>query len=148
MAGIELKQTVEKANEADGNKELFTDKDLKTFTDLIKDKDDFAVLVKWFEDENTMKEIKNIKWLKETIDTFIKTKIGLTDIFKNEYDPTNKDQDIYEVAVLGAILDQTKKLDKPDYKVLAKWYYDNINQNKTKSNEKDTYGNEDRKSVV
>ena len=46
MAGIELQKTLEKANEADNNKELFSDKDLTAFTDLIKTKDDFDVLVK------------------------------------------------------------------------------------------------------
>jgi len=127
MAGIELKQTLEKANETDGKKELFSEQDRVVFDRLVASKDDFAELVKWFEDEAKRTEIKNIKGLKETIDAFIKTKIGLADIFKTEYDPTNKDQELYEVVVLGAILDQTGKVDKPDYKALAKAYYSKIN---------------------
>ncbi|MEI6672377.1 MAG: hypothetical protein WCL02_03280 [bacterium] len=43
---IELQKTLETANEKDNNKELFSEGDLKAFTDLIKDKADFDELVK------------------------------------------------------------------------------------------------------
>jgi len=46
MAPIELQKALETANEKDNNKELFSDKDLTAFTDLIAKKEDFDVLVK------------------------------------------------------------------------------------------------------
>jgi len=122
-----VQEILKEANETDKNKELFSDKDLKAFTDLVTKKEDFDLMVKWFEDEKTIKEVQAVKWLKDTIDTFIKTKTGLADIFSKEYDPLGKDQDLYEVCLLGALLDQTTKITTPDYKVLAKAYYDKIN---------------------
>ena len=86
MAPIELQKSLETANEKDNNKELFSDKDLTAFTDLIATKEDFDVLVKWFEDEKTIKEIQGIKGLKESVDAFIKTKAGLADIFGKKYE--------------------------------------------------------------
>lgn len=50
----------------------------------------------------------------------------MTDIFKSEYDPLAKDQDLYEVCVLGAILTKGKVVGA-DYKALAKEYYESIN---------------------
>ena len=134
MAGIELQKTLEKANEADNNKELFSDKDLTAFTDLIKTKDDFDVLVKWFEDEKTIKEIQGIKGLKDTVDAFIKTKTWLADIFGKKYEEITDNKDIYEVCVLGAILSKGK-VEKANYQTLAKEYYNSISTKKVETKE-------------
>ncbi|MFA7298871.1 MAG: hypothetical protein WC010_04475 [Candidatus Absconditabacterales bacterium] len=125
MANIDMQKHFE-AEKTESNKELFSDVDLKEFNDLVKDKADFDLLVKGFEDEKTIKEIQEVKGMKDMIESFVKTKAGLADIFKNEYDSLAKDQDLYEVCVLGAILTKGK-VDKANYKSLAKEYYLSLN---------------------
>ena len=134
MAPIELQKALETANEKDNNKELFSDKDLTAFTDLIAKKEDFDVLVKWFEDEKTIKEIEGIKGLKDSIDAFIKTKTGLADIFGKKYEDMTDNKDIYEVCVLGAILSKGK-VEKANYQTLGKEYYDSISTKKIEAKE-------------
>jgi len=120
-----LQQLLEEANKSDKKNELFSETDLKDFAELME-WENFNELKKGFENQTTIDEIKNIKWLKESINWFVKTKPGLADMFWTEYDKLTKDQDVYEVCVLGSLLEQTKKIDKPDYKTLAKTYYENV----------------------
>lgn len=133
---IELQKTLETANEKDTKKELFSEVDLKAFTDLIKDKDDFNELVKWLENEKTITEIQGIKGLKETVESFVKTKWELENLksLDQTYDPLAKNQDLYEACVLGAILTKGKGV-KADYQKLAKEYYLTINPTKVEKNE-------------
>jgi hypothetical protein len=60
MANI-VENILEKANEKDTNKELFSEIDLKEFNNLVKDKADFDLLVKGFENETTINEIQKTK---------------------------------------------------------------------------------------
>jgi hypothetical protein len=62
----------------------------------------------------------------------VKTKTGLADIFKSEYDPLAKDQDLYEVCVLGAILTKGE-VASADYKTEAKTYYESIKATKVET---------------
>ena len=140
MATIDVQKHFE-TEKTESNKELFSDVDLKEFNDLIKDKADFALLVKGFEDEKTIKEIQEVKGLKDVLETFVKTKTGLADIFKTEYDPTAKDQDLYEVCVLGAILTKGK-VASADYKTEAKTYYESIKATKVET------GTETKKEIT
>jgi len=55
-----LQQNLEKANKVDNNTDLFSPDDLKAFTDLVKDKDNFNEMVKGFEDGATIDALKKI----------------------------------------------------------------------------------------
>jgi hypothetical protein len=133
MANIDMQKHFE-AEKTESNKELFSDVDLKEFNDLVKDKADFDLLVKGFEDEKTINEIKEVKGMKDVLEAFVKTKTGLADIFKTEYDPMAKDQDLYEACVLGAILTKGK-VANVDYKKEAKAYYESIKATKVEVKE-------------
>lgn len=81
--------------------ELFSEKDLIEFTTLVKNKEDFAVLLKGLNNKNILTDINNKGGLKTTIDK----KIGETDKKKGLEilsTTTNfeKDQDLYEICVL------------------------------------------------
>jgi len=60
MTNIDIQKHFE-AEKSESNKELFSDVDLKEFNDLVKDKSDFDLLVKGFEDKTTINEIQNTK---------------------------------------------------------------------------------------
>ncbi len=115
--------------------EAFDKEDLKEFTDLIEDKDNFDVLVKWFESAQVIEKIKEIDGLKQTLEAFVKIKIDLAGVFDKTYEEAiADDKDLYEVCVLGAILTKGKVV-TPDYQALAKEYYLSIKTSKIESKE-------------
>lgn len=127
MTAANLQQHFEQ-EKVESTTEQFSAADLKEFNDLITDKDSFDALVKGFEEEATIKEIQEIKGLKDALDASIITKKDLASIFDKTYEETvETDKDLYEMCVLGAILTKGK-ITGADYKVLAKEYYESINK--------------------
>lgn len=136
MTPIELNSHFEQ-EKTEAAKELFSDVDLKEFTDLVKDDADFAILLQWLKKTTILTEINDMKindktgGLKTTIDTEIgknKDKIGIFDSKKEYITLTPEEKNLYEICVLWAMLKNEKdKVATPDYKVLAKAYYETIN---------------------
>jgi len=129
MTAANLQQHFEQ-EKVESTTEQFSAVDLKEFNDLIADKDSFDALIKGFEEEATIKEIQEVKGLKDALDASIVTKKDLASIFDKTYEETiETDKDLYEMCVLGAILTKGK-VTGVDYKVLAKEYYESINPKK------------------
>jgi|GEM_PF-1674243 hypothetical protein len=126
MTAVNLQQHFEQ-EKVESTTEQFSAVDLKEFNDLITDKDSFDALVKGFEEKSTIKEIQEVKGLKDALDASIVTKKDLASIFDKTYEETiETDKDLYEICVLGAILTKGK-ISSTDYTVLAKEYYESIN---------------------
>lgn len=53
-----LSQNLETANLQDKKADLFSSDDLKAFTDLVKDKDDFSEMLKGFDKQETIDTMK------------------------------------------------------------------------------------------
>lgn len=134
MTPIELNSHFEQ-EKTESQKELFSDADLKEFTDLVKEKADFDILLKWLTNSNILTKINDAKidnktgGLKTTIDTEIGKNKDKLAIFDKEYNTlTPEEKNLYEICVLWAMLKNEKdKVATPDYKVLAKAYYESIN---------------------
>ena len=123
----EILQRIETANEEDKNKDLFSEVDINKFTELVKNEADFKILLNWLSSNETL---QNIHGLKNTIDTEIKKPQNKNkgEIFTTGYTKSfTEEQDLYEICVLWAILqNETDKVASPDYKFLAKQYYERL----------------------
>ena len=121
MGGIEQNKTQEQ-------NVIEAEKKLKNITDIVENKDDFEDLIKWYENQETIKDIKNVPWMQEAIDKYIKAQPWLLNIFDKEYKEDQIHQDLYEVCVLWAILNKGDKIiDITNYQKIAKDYYESIN---------------------
>lgn len=115
--------------------ELFSDIDLQEFNNLITDDADFKILLEWLKNTDILTAI-DTKWgLKTTIDTEIGKNKDQADIFDKEYSKLTLTQmNLYEVCVLWAMLqNETDKKVVPEYKTLAKEYYETINPKKVET---------------
>jgi hypothetical protein len=130
MANIDINQHF--ANEQDEvtkNNELFSQTDLDEFTTLVDKQEDFDILLQWLKAKDILTEINKHKKLENTINDNIKKNKDQIAIFTGEYATlTSEQQNLYEICVLWAILKNEKdQVQNPDYKVLAKAYYEKIN---------------------
>lgn len=111
----------------DGNKDLFTQEDLKKFTDLVNNEKTFQELIEWYDKDI---ELSKIDWLTTIIETEIKKPENQNqkEIFEKKYtELTSAQQDLYEICILWAMVkNEIDKIPTPDFKKLAKTYYETI----------------------
>lgn len=143
--GIDLEQHFSKEkDEVIKDNDLFSQIDLDEFTTLVNKQEDFDMLVKWLKTKNILTEINKEKKLENIINANIENNKDQIAIFTMEYNKLNpNEQNLYEICVLWALLqEQIQPTTTPDYKVLAKAYYEKINPtqvDKTKKYEDGTY---------